>query len=47
MDATSKYGVQFGLDQNADGKLDLSDAMDAVSKNGGSIGGIVGKLFEK
>jgi hypothetical protein len=27
MDAISKYGGQFGLDQNADGKVDISDAM--------------------
>jgi hypothetical protein len=47
MDAVSKYGGQFGLDQNADGKVDMSDAMAAVSKNSGGIGGILGKLFGK
>ncbi|WP_298224917.1 hypothetical protein [Flavobacterium sp.] len=46
MDAVSKYGGQFGLDQNADGKVDMSDAMAAVSKKGG-IGGLLGKLFGK
>jgi hypothetical protein len=47
MDAVSKYGGQFGLDQNADGKVDMSDAMAAVSKNSGGIGGLLGKLFGK
>ena len=47
MDAISKYGGQFGLDQNADGKVDISDAMSAVSKEGGGIGSILGKLFGK
>jgi hypothetical protein len=47
MDAVSKYGGQFGLDQNTDGKVDMSDAMAAVSKNSGGIGGILGKLFGK
>ncbi len=46
MDAVSKYGGQFGLDQNADGKVDMSDAMAAVTKKGG-IGGFLGKLFGK
>jgi hypothetical protein len=46
MDAISKYGTQFGLDQNADGKLDMNDAI-AVSKNSGGIGGFLGKLFGK
>lgn len=46
MDAVSKYGGQFGLDQNADGKVDMSDAMAAVSKKGG-LGGLLGKLFGK
>ncbi len=44
MDAVSQYGGQFGLDQNADGKVDMSDAMAAVNKKGG-IGGLLGKLF--
>jgi hypothetical protein len=46
MEAVSKYGGQFGLDQNADGKVDMSDAMAAVSKKGG-LGGLLGKLFGK
>ncbi len=44
MDAISKYGTQFGLDQNADGKVDLADAM-VLSKSSGGIGSILGKLF--
>jgi Bacterial protein of unknown function (DUF937) len=47
IDAVSKYGGQFGLDQNADGKVDMSDAMAAVSKKGGGLGGLLGKLFGK
>jgi hypothetical protein len=44
MDAISKYGGQFGLDQNADGKVDINDAMDAVNKKaGGMLGGLFGK----
>jgi hypothetical protein len=31
MDAVSKYGGQFGLDQNSDGKVDLN-AMEALKK---------------
>jgi hypothetical protein len=46
MDTISKYGTQFGLDQNADGKVDLSDAM-SLTKGSGGIGGILGKLFGK
>ena len=46
MDAISKYGTQFGLDQNADGKVDIADAV-ALSKNKGGIGGFLGKLFGK
>ncbi|MBS7253089.1 tautomerase family protein [Flavobacterium branchiicola] len=45
MDTISKYGMQFGLDQNNDGKVDLSDAA-ALTKSGG-IGGLLGKLFGK
>jgi hypothetical protein len=45
MDTISKYGMQFGLDQNADGKVDVSDAM-ALTKSGG-LGGLLGKLFGK
>ena len=47
MDAISKYGGQFGLDQNADGKVDMSDAIDAVTKNSEGVGGLLGKLFGK
>lgn len=47
MDAISKYGGQFGLDQNADGKVDMGDAIDAVKKNSGGLGGLLGKLFGK
>ncbi|KIC03650.1 hypothetical protein OA88_02555 [Flavobacterium sp. JRM] len=46
MDAISKYGTQFGLDQNGDGKVDVSDAMALGNKSGG-IGGLLGKLFGK
>ncbi|WP_413998840.1 DUF937 domain-containing protein [Flavobacterium sp. W1B] len=47
MDAISKYGGQFGLDQNADGKVDMGDAMDLVTKKSGGFGGLLGKLFGK
>lgn len=47
IDAISKYGGQFGLDQNADGKIDINEAMDAVTKKGGGLGSILGKLFGK
>jgi len=46
MDAVSKYGGQFGLDQNNDGKVDMQDAMEAVSKKGG-LGGMLGRFFGK
>lgn len=45
METINKYGMQFGLDQNGDGKVDISDAM-AATKSGG-IGGLLGKLFGK
>lgn len=45
MDAISQHGAQFGLDQNGDGKVDMSDAMDAISKKG--LGGMLGGLFGK
>ncbi|MEN2400103.1 hypothetical protein GKZ90_0009960 [Flavobacterium sp. MC2016-06] len=45
MDTISKYGMQFGLDQNGDGKVDVADAM-ALTKSGG-ISGLLGKLFGK
>lgn len=47
MDAVSKYGGQFGLDQDGDGKLGMSDAVAAVTKNSGGLGGLLGKLFGK
>jgi len=48
MDVVSKYGGQFGLDQNKDGKVDMSDATAALSgKSGGVLGGLLGKLFGK
>lgn len=47
MDAISKYGSQFGLDQNADGKVDLGDVMSAVNKKSNGLGDTLGKLFEK
>ena len=47
MDAISKYGGQFGLDQNADGKVDLGDAMSAITNKGGGLGSLLGKLFRK
>lgn len=47
MDAVSQYGGQFGLDQNGDGKVDMGDAMAAVTKNSGDLGGMLGKLFGK
>ena len=46
MDAVSKYGGQFGLDQNNDGKVDMGDISSAVTKKGG-LGGLLGKLFGK
>ena len=47
MDTISKYGTQFGLDQDADGKVDVQDAIAAVTKNSGGFGGLLGKLFGK
>lgn len=46
MDAISKYGGQFGLDQNADGKVDISDAA-SLANNKGGLGGLLSKLFGK
>lgn len=45
METINKYGMQFGLDQNNDGKVDVADAM-ALGKSGG-LGGLLGKLFGK
>jgi hypothetical protein len=47
MDAVSKYGGQFGLDQDGDGQVGMNDAIAAMSKNSGGIGGLLGKLFGK
>ena len=47
MDAISKYGGQFGLDQDGDGQVSISDAVAAVSKKSGGLGGLLGKLFGK
>lgn len=47
MDAVSKYGGQLGLDQDGDGQVGMSDAISAVSKNSGGLGGLLGKLFGK
>lgn len=44
MDTISKYGTQFGLDQNNDGKLDVEDIL-VVTKSKGGISGFIGKLF--
>ena len=45
MDAVSKYGGMFGLDQDGDGKVGMSDAVSAVTKKSGGLGGLLGKLF--
>ena len=34
LEAISKYGVQFGLDQNHDGKVNLDDAKELTNKGG-------------
>lgn len=48
MDAVSKYGPQFGLDQNKDGKVDIKDAAAAISgKSGGFLGGLLGRFIKK
>lgn len=51
MDMVSKYGGAFGLDQNGDGKIDLQDAISALSGNSkgkkGGLGGLLGGLFGK
>lgn len=46
MDMVTKYGGMVGLDQNGDGKVDMSDATAAVEKKGG-FGALLGKLFGK
>lgn len=44
MDTISKYGMQFGLDQNNDGKLDVADVL-VVTQSKGGISGFIGKIF--
>lgn len=44
MDTINKYGMQFGLDQNNDGKVDVTDVL-VVTKSKGGIAGFIGKLF--
>lgn len=45
MDTISKYGMQFGLDQNADGKVDVADVL-VVAQTKGGISGFIGRLFK-
>ena len=45
MDAVSKYGGMLGLDQDGDGQVGMSDAISAVTKKSGGLGGLLGKLF--
>jgi hypothetical protein len=47
MDLVTKYGGQFGLDQDGDGQVGMSDAVAAVTKKSGGLGGLLGKLFGK
>jgi hypothetical protein len=47
MDAVSKYGGMFGLDQDGDGQVGMGDAISAVTKKSGGLGGLLGKLFGK
>lgn len=45
MEMISTYGIHFGLDQNADGKVDMQDAVELTKKGG--LSGMFGKLFGK
>lgn len=45
MDTISEYGMKFGLDQNADGKVDVADVV-VIAKSSGGITGFIGKLFK-
>lgn len=45
MEMISTYGIHFGLDQNADGKVDAEDAVELTKKGG--LAGMFGKLFGK
>lgn len=47
MDMVSSVGSQFGLDQDGDGQIGVSDITEAVSKKSGGLGGLFGKLFGK
>jgi hypothetical protein len=47
MDMVTKYGGQFGLDQDGDGQVGMSDAVAAVTKKSAGLGGLLGKLFGK
>ena len=47
MDMVTKYGGMVGLDQNNDGKVDMADAMSAVTSKTGGAGGLLGGLFGK
>ena len=45
MNTISKYGGQFGLDQDGDGQVAVNDALEAISKKSGGLSGLLGKLF--
>lgn len=45
MEMISTYGIHFGLDQNADGKVNVEDAVELTKKGG--LAGMFGKLFGK
>jgi hypothetical protein len=47
MDMISSVGGKLGLDQDGDGQVGVSDAVEAVSKKSGGLGGLLGKLFGK
>lgn len=47
MDMVTKYGGMVGLDQDGDGQVGMSDAVAAVTKKSGGLGGLLGKLFGK
>lgn len=47
METISKYGGVFGLDQDGDGKINMSDVTAAVTKKSGGLGGLLGRLFGK
>lgn len=47
MDMVSSVGSKFGLDQDGDGQVGISDVTEMVSKKSGGLGGLLGKLFGK